>query len=81
MSDLSSIIGSLADSCIYSVKNDVLDAEGYTTLNTVVEVANVASAVLFIFSILGLSQQESARAGNMYASSPLSDALGSVLLV
>lgn len=81
MSDLSSIIGSLADSCIYFVKNDVLDAEGYTTLNTVVKVANVASAVLFIFSILGLSQQESARAGNMYASSPLSDALGSVLLV
>lgn len=74
MSDLSSIIGSLADSCTYSVKNDVLDAEGYTTLNTVVEVANVASAVLFIFSILGLSQQESARAGNMYAPSPLSDA-------
>ena len=81
MSALSSTIGSFADSCIYSVKNDVLDAEGYTTLNTVVGVANVASAVLFIFSILGLSQQESARAGNMYASSPLSDALGSVLLV
>lgn len=33
-------------------------------LDSFTDVAAVGSAVLFIFSILGLSQQESARAGN-----------------
>ncbi len=35
-------------------------------LDSFTDVIYVASAVLFIFSILGLSQQESARAGNWY---------------
>ena len=37
-----------------------------TRLESFSDVVDVISAVLFIFSILGLSQQESARAGNWY---------------
>lgn len=42
-------------------------------LDSMTDVIYVASAVLFIFSILGLSQQETARAGNWYFVLKISD--------
>ncbi|KAK8812204.1 hypothetical protein WA158_007438 [Blastocystis sp. Blastoise] len=51
--------------CTYSLNTNLFP---FTTdkINDIIEVAFVAAAVLFIFSILGLSQQESARAGNWF---------------
>ena len=55
------VLSYLYDLC---VECGVQNVNASPLLDSFTDVAYVGSAVLFIFSILGLSQQESARAGN-----------------
>lgn len=55
--------------CIYALLPIVPGLQNATAparLDSFTDVIYVGSAVLFIFSILGLGQQETARAGNWY---------------
>lgn len=52
--------------CGYMVEFGLQNVTIPALLDSFTDVVYVASAVLFIFSILGLGQQESARAGNWW---------------
>lgn len=49
-----------------SIESGLKNVTAPARLDSFTDVIYVGSAVMFIFSILGLGQQESARAGNWY---------------